>query len=113
MDEKTNDHIAQEQATHTTEHMHKTSKEQLEQRIEEIEDSQPAGDAKVEQVNVLSVALTDALVKDNISPWCPSMLKLYLILLLVTLSWCQQRSLASARITRSQDSMGRPTAAGR
>ena len=40
----------------------------------------------VVKTQVRSVALTDAVVKDNISKWSPNMLKLYAIMILVTLS---------------------------
>lgn len=38
------------------------------------------------EVNVMSVALADALARDNPSPWSSSMFKLYGIVVVVTLS---------------------------
>lgn len=88
MDEKMNDHIVPERDPVRTEQVNTARKSKVVEQVEKVDNSDGPGDAKVKQVNVLSVALTDALARDNLSPWCPSMLKLYLILILVTLSRC-------------------------
>ncbi len=48
--------------------------------------AQQHGNAKIAHAQVQSVALADALAKDNPSPWSASMWKLYFIMFIVTLS---------------------------
>jgi hypothetical protein len=45
-----------------------------------------------ESAKVISVALTDAVAKDKPSAWSPSMLRLYAIMFLVTISMNSSRS---------------------
>ena len=55
---------------------------------------------EVIKAKVLSVALTDAVAKDNISKWSVNMLKLYGIMLLVTLSTLNHPQTSSRRKLR-------------
>ena len=70
MDDKINDH-----QDHAVTHVENKTALEVVQAIPDTK-----------HVKVLSVALTDALVTDNPSLWSASMIKLYAIMLLVTLS---------------------------
>jgi hypothetical protein len=60
--------------------------EHVEQARTNQSNLQQYGDGKVKHIAVFSVPLADALVKDKPSPWATHMWKLYVFMIVVTLS---------------------------
>ena len=67
------------------------------QHVEQFQNMADMPDSKA--AKVLSVALTDAVAKDQPSRWSRSMIQLYGIMLLVTISLCPSLNLDDVALT--------------
>ena len=72
-----------------------TETKQDKPQVEEIKISQLLEDENAKRTKVASVVLADAVAKDSLSPWSWSMLRLYGVMLLVTLSTSSYSSFVS------------------